>query len=224
MTTPLTVYGTITHDTTLTNACTMVNGLGAAAGGVDSALGLATGFSQSYSQGTANAWQGLASIGPPDGNGWLWNVTTLEGQQFPAGNWAPTLRYQVNAGNGGCTADLYARAYKYNPNTLTYVLIGQCLLANQSILSAVSTTYTFSNTALNLVTFRSGDKLYMDVWANVLTNANTLAAGKLRINAANSASQGNNTLQLVTPGYQAAPIALSGGGYNHRGGNRGRIR
>jgi hypothetical protein len=222
--TALTVYGTVTHDSTsLTTACTMVNGLGAGSGGVDSALGTATGFSESFSQGTAAAWQSLASIGPPSGNGWLWDVTTLEGQQFVTGNWAPTLRFQINSGNGNATADLYVRAYIYNPNTLKYVLIGSMLLSGQTILNGVSTTYPFANTSLAAVTFRGGDKLYMDVWPNIVTNSNGLPGAKLRINTANSATQGNNTHQLVTPGYQVAPAQTSGA-VSHRSFRNGRSR
>ena len=50
-------------------------------------------------------------------------------------------------------------------------------------------------------------KLYCDWWFNVSANANTTDTATLRFNVSNSATQGNNTAQVVTPGYSAKTVA-----------------
>jgi hypothetical protein len=203
----------------------MVAAAGAGTGGVDTTLGIATGFSEVWSQGTANAWAGLGSIGNPSGNGWLWDVTTLEQQQFAVGNWTPTLRFQIHNGNANATADLWMRAYRYDAATGFYLAIASCQFANQSIVNGVSNTYAFSATSGAAMVFRAGHKLYCDVWLNVTANSNGLAGATIRINVASSASQGNNTMQMVTPGYSAAPAQiLVGGGFARKGARDGRGR
>jgi hypothetical protein len=202
MATALTIFPSNVAASTLTHASTCSNTTGGSGVGIDVLLGTATGYGEFYCLGNVSAWAAAGALGNPSGRGMLWDVTTLEGQVFEAGNWTPTMRGHLNLGNGNVTADLYLRVYKYNATSLTYTHLGDCLLAAQSITSTTA-TYTWSATSLGELDFNAGDKLYCDFWMNVTANANTNASMTLRFNMSNSATLGVNTVQVVTPGYQA---------------------
>ena len=199
--TALTAYWSNTAASTLSTACTILTGTGASAVGKDTKIGTATGWAELYSQGNASAWAALGAIGAPSGHGWLWDTTTLEEQELIAGNWTPTFRLTLNGGlTGNVTADLVMRAYVYNATSQTYTLIGTMTLSAQTV-TTTSTTFTFVATSLGVASFGLADKLYLDAWSNVTVNANTSTTATMRLNEANSTTQGVNTAQCVTPGY-----------------------
>src|SRR5579875_2445445 len=168
MPTALSVYGTSTASTSLTTANKFVTVTGGTGTNEPQKLGTATGYSEIYSQGTTNAWQSLGSIGSPSGNGFLWDVTTLEGQQIVAGTWNASTKMSVSTGS--ITADIYMRAYKWSSGSNTYTLIGTLSLTNQT-LNTTLTIFTMSSASFSAMNFSTGDKLYCDIWFNVKTNS-----------------------------------------------------
>lgn len=206
----LTLYETVTATTTLPNAVTLVaNATGGAETGNNTALGTATGYGEYIWRGTGSAWAAAGALGSPSGSGALYDTTSLENTTISAGNWTPSVRGSLAGGNGNLSADFYIGIYIYHSLSATYTAIGTCVLTGQTITST-TTTYAFGATALPLATFGPGDKLYLDFWPHITANANTLTGAALRFDVANSATLGNATNALSTPGYNAsANAALS---------------
>ncbi len=214
MTTPLTVYPVHAAATTLTTATLLVaTSSGTTGTGIDTAIGTATGYSEIFTRGTSSAWQALGAIGNPSGNGYLFDVTTLEGQGILAGNWTPTIRARINTGNGNLTADFYIRYWKYNGGTYTPIAT---VSQTGNTLTSTSVNFTLAATALPPIVFGTGDKLYIDVWYNVTANANTLGTGTVRQDVASSTTVGetnegyrdplppDHTRHAIGQGYQDA--------------------
>ena len=173
-----------------------------------SRVGTATGYGELVSQGTTGAWAAGGSISAPTGKGFLFDVTTLEGQQFAAGNWSGTVRLNcAQNGNaapnaGTLTADIIMRAYKRSSGG-TYTNIVTITLAGQTIPSGF-TSFSLPTTAGSAMTFTTGDKLYVDVWLNVTANANASAVQDVRFNRLSTdtgGTTGDNNASLVSPGY-----------------------
>jgi hypothetical protein len=199
--TALSLFGTKVASTTLSTAGTLAT----AAGGVSSSSTVlvdTTGinFGQLYALGNAGAWPNLGSIGSPDGNGFLFDVTTLEGQQILAGTWTPTSRVSTSAGTA--TADIITRVFVWMGPGLyapfnTWIAPGVAL-------STVAATASPPAVALPVLNFNVGHKLYMDVWANVTVNG--LSAGAtIKLSLSSTALGIANDTQTVTPGFSPTP-------------------
>ncbi len=198
----LTVYWSNAAATDLPNAALVIAPPTATGShvGIDNALGTATGYSEWYFRGTLNAWASAGSIGGPSGHGALYDTTALEQEQIVAGTWSPTLRGNINNGNGTVTADLYLRVYVYNSTSATYTLIGTITRAGTSI---TSTTVSYSSGwsgSLSAAQFGVGDKLYFDLWADVTSNLNTNTAATMRWNVVSGVTNGDVNCEAVTPG------------------------
>ncbi len=206
MTTSLTTYGTTTAAVTISSANTLVTITGGASTNKNTLIGTSSGFGEIKSHGTGSAWPSLGAIGSPTGGGFLLDSTLLLNQLIVAGNWTPTIR--LNVSNVSIIADLYIRAFIVNNGT-TYTQIGSNMVLAAQTITVTITNYVFSAASLPLATFRNADQLYWDVWANITTNATASGAATLKLYQANSTSQGVNTCQVVTPGYNPAPSAYS---------------
>ena len=206
MTTALTAYGTFVASTTLTSAGTLLTNLGSPTTGTKTTtISTNTGYGEvtSLSSGT---WAGGASLPAPSGKGWLLDSTVLEGQTIAAGNWTPTLRFQLAvATSGTITGDIYLRAYKRSSSGV-YTLIGTCVLIGQT-LSLTATTFSFSATSLPSMAFGVGDKLYCDVPFDATANTTTPTGTTIKMTQSQGVS-GSVLCQMVTPGY--APTASGG--------------
>lgn len=171
-----------------------------------SLVGTATGFGQLYAQGNAGAW--LAHVGAitdvacnPDGNGFLYDTTTLEGMTVVAGTWSAVLTLEKLNSSGNITADLYVRAFKRSSGGV-YTLIGTMELAGQSIPGS-ATTYAFNATSLSSMAFSTGDKLYCDVWANVTANPGATSTTQILLGESSGVAGIAGYMQIATAGYQA---------------------
>lgn len=173
-----------------------------------SRVGTATGYGELVAQGTTGAWAAGGSIGAPTGKGFLFDVTTLEGNQFAAGNWNGTVRINcAQNGNaapnaGTLTADIIMRAYKRTSGGV-YTNIVTITFTGQTIPSGF-TSFSLPTTAGSAMTFSTGDKLYVDVWLNVTANTNASAVQDVRFNRLSTdtgGTTGDNNASLVSPGY-----------------------
>lgn len=159
---------------------------------------------------TFTGWSAGGSIGSQSGNGFLWDVTTLEGQQILSGNWTPAIRLtSLNGGNptGTISCSIVVRAAKYNGGT--YTTIVTCTATAQSITST-ATTFTLPATSGSLTNFNTGDKLYVDCWLNI--TAVSGGATQVRINRFSTDTAGltfDPNTQVTTPGYQSQSSAQS---------------
>ena len=212
--TPLTVYLTGTASSTLPAA----NKLYSVSGGVANtstvtALGKALGWGEVPSQGTSSTW-GASQLAPtPSGKGFLWDVTTLEGNDFVAGKYTAHIRMNTTGvGAVSITADIHCRLYKRSSGA-TYILIADTVLASQTIQITKSLFLpTFSTTAIT--SFAVGDKLYCDVLLNVLTNTGA-ATQQIQLDDLSletTAQTGLVTAQVLTPGYQQSGSGTGKGG------------
>lgn len=176
-------------------------------------FGTGTGFIEITSQGQVGTCVG--SIGSPSGLGFLWDVTTLEAQQFLSGNWSAIVR--LNASQfvqatstgltqaGTLTADIYVRAYRRS-SAGTYTQLVSTILTGQSIVSAFASYSLPSTSAGASATFATGEKLYIDIWANITANANGNTNQGIRLNRLSMDTTtfvGDTAATVVTPGYQS---------------------
>lgn len=174
-----------------------------------------TGWGEVPSQGSASAWPSLGAIGNPSGKGFFLDASTLDGMQFPAGNWSGNVRISAN-GSGTITADLVVRVYRYTPGTSTYTNIITWTLPAQSWTTTINTA-SLPSTAASAITFATGDRLYIDYWAHV--TANTSGTGQQirmnRLSTDTTTFTGDPATQITTPGYRTPPtpgnLTTSGG-------------
>ena len=197
--TVLSAYGTNTASATLSTANKLFAVTGATTTTNATKIGTATGYSEIFSQGTTGAWSGAGSIGAPSGNGWLWDVTTLEGNTISSGSWNASCRLSQPGGAGSISCSIFMRAYKRSSGGV-YTAIGSLSLTGQTLTNSLS-TFTMTSASLGSMAFSTGDKLYTDLWLNVTANTNG-SSQNINCSMGNSSSQGAaNNAEWDTPGY-----------------------
>nr|MBA2677072.1 hypothetical protein [Ktedonobacteraceae bacterium] len=198
MTTALTVYAVDLAATTITTPASFITtGGGSGLTQVATKCGTSTGWGEIYGLGTVNAWPALGSIGSPSGNGWLFDVTTLEGQPIVAGNWSATWTMSAS-GASSITATLTLRFYKRSSGG--YTSIGSITTSGAVLATGSGASVSFANTSLSSMSFATGDKLYVDLRANI-TGASSSSTATMRWKAPSSNTAGSTSAQVVTPGY-----------------------
>jgi hypothetical protein len=200
--TALSVFGINTASpVTLTTAMELVTASGGATvAGTGTKVGTVTGYGEVTSQGSLATWAGAGSIGTPTGLGWLFDVTTLEGQTIAAGTWT-IAHHWFNSGTTPITADLYGRVYKRSSGGV-YTLIGTLSLLAQSI--PISSTAFSMTGSLPSMAFASGDKLYHDVWFNVASGSSGTGV-KFNDARGSSTNGAAGFAEVDTPGYAPTP-------------------
>lgn len=208
MTIALSVYTTNTNDALLTTARILATATGAASTTpINTLCGTSSGFSELFSQGTGAAWSAAGAIGSPSGNGFLLDSTVLEAQQIIAGNWTPMIRAKVSVGT--VVANLYMRAFVRHSGG-TYTQIGSTMSLNTLTITTTAQNFTFAATSQPAQNFSAGDKLYIDVWADITTNSTGSGTATFSIVEAISSTLGHaNATQTSTPGYQPNGPALA---------------
>lgn len=192
--TALTLYGSNVASTTLTSACKLAT----TTGGTETTVtttgpASGSGYVEILSQAATATLN--ASLPSPDGKGWLFDATTLEGQTISAGNWSASFGAQDNAGSGPVQS-FTIRFYKRSSGGV-YTSIGSLTLSSQTI-TTTKTTYNFSASSLSSMSFATGDKLYVDLFIQ----ATGWASDPIVNYVSNSATAGvANDLQITTPGY-----------------------
>jgi hypothetical protein len=200
--TPLTVYGTTHAATTITTANTLVaNVTGGSGANKTTLIGTSLNFGQIWSQGNVAAWAAAASLGPFDGHGWLYDVTSLEGQQLIAGNFTPELKLSVSVNS--IIADLYVRMAVYNATSHVYTQIGNNMTLLGKTISTTASIDTFAATAQPVKNFGTGDKLYIQVDMKITTNSTGSTLATISVNMSSSTTLGIAACSLVTNGTQS---------------------
>ena len=204
--TALTAYLTTAASTTLTTANTIVTTSGAGNTNKNTQVGKGTGYGELYSQGTTAAWPGSGSIISADGNGWLWDDTTLAdgSASFSAGTWTATVRLNLNANS--IVANIHVRVYRRSSSGVYNTIV--LLVSNTQTITSTLTDFTLSNTTTAAsATFQPGDKLYVDVQLQITTNVTNSNTTVCKINIANSSTLGSTDAQIASPGYTTVTSA-----------------
>jgi lysophospholipase L1-like esterase len=186
---PLTLYQTLANDTLVPTARQADNSPLTTPTAVSTTIGSATGWVELLAQGGTGST--AATEPAASGHGYLWDVTTLEGQQIPAGAW--NLSQELKTTTGSVTADVHLRVFKLAANG-TYTLIAE---STQPGMTITQTNITATLPATNgppTECFLTGDKLYYDVVLDI--TANTMGStGGVRLN------EGGSKSAVITPGY-----------------------
>jgi hypothetical protein len=204
MTTSLTLYGNQTASSTLATADQAVStNTGTTTSAPTTLIGTSTGIGEIPANGSVAAWAGAGSLPAQSGKGWLYDTTSLEFQQFIAGNWQDLNRIKISVGTA--TADIIVRFSKYNAGV--YTTLGTITLSAQSLTTTI-TQYTSAATAFGVFNFaNAGDKLYIDRFANITTNGSGSGAATLNLQSCNNVGLGRaNNAQLISPGFQPIPV------------------
>src|SRR6266568_6364597 len=208
MVTPLTLYGSHTAAATIATANLLMTSTGAGADLTKTTLiGTASGYGTLRSQGNAGAWPAAGSLPAFNGFGWLWDVTTLEGNTLVGGNFTPSFRLFDTTGL--TTVDLYFRVAKVNAGV--YTQIGSTFVKSGVVITAVSTIITMTAVSLPTTGFSTGDKLYIQLDANI-TTPNGSGVTTVTVVMSNSSTLGQaNSVQLITQGFTAGGGGGGGG-------------
>jgi len=202
--TALTLYGVATNNTTLTGSLKLVTVTGGAGTAFEATVVGTNGGYGVLGSWSTPAWASGSGVGSPSGDGIFWNVTTLEGQTFPAGVWNFIASLVEAAAGVTHSADLYFPLYKYNAGVYTF--IDTLVLTGQTITStAASFTLTKS---LAAVSFATGDKLYGELWADLLSHTGTPTSIKNQCSSSTTLGLAS-TCELDTPGYSPTGVALA---------------
>ena len=178
-------------------------------------VGTQAGWLQLYAQGNAQPGVG-ASEPPQDGNGFLWDVTTLEGQSLLAGNYTPTLKLAVSAGTLSNT-DIHLRVSKRTSGGV-YTTIAESTLSAQT-LTTTPAVYSLPAAAGALTNFAVGDKLYADVILHVGTNGTGSAAANVLLYENGGANE-SFTLPSWVPTTVPGRVLLFGAGTSQAAASR----
>lgn len=211
MATALSVYGTTAASSTLSTADLLVSTTGGLSDSRNTLVGRKTGWGEIWSQGNTAAWAGGSSEPTtPSGHGWLFDVTTLEGQQIIAGNWNASIRLLTSAGSITCVAHLKAWVRSSGG---VYTAIIDLAALSQTIGTPGSSITFQQGTTSSATNFNTGDKLYVELPLDITANS----TGSNSANVINQASSSSTAgvigwVEVDTPGYQAQ----SGGGAVHR--------
>src|SRR5260221_7396367 len=165
--TALTLYLSSAASATLSTANKLYSILGTPTGTSNNTqLGTLTGWGEIWAQGTTNVWPAGGSSPAPSGHGFLFDVTTLEGNDLLAGAYSGSLQFSTTGvGAVTITADLHCAVYKRSSGGV-YTLIGDMVLSAQSV-STTAANFSFSMTTGSNTSFVTGDKLYIHLPANV---------------------------------------------------------
>jgi hypothetical protein len=176
-----------------------------------SRVGTAVNYGEITSQGTTSAWAASGSIGSQTGKGFLYDSTSLEGQQITAGTITANVRLNcarngdANAQLGSITADIVVRLSKRSSGGSYTTII--TLTNSAQTIPAGFTTFALSGSLGSAVTLSTGDKLYIDVWLKVLTNSNGWSDLDIRLNRLSTDTTGlagDSNASLTVPSVQAA--------------------
>lgn len=205
--TALTVNGSAAAATTLAAAGKLFNATGGTSGNTSTKVGSSTGRKQIFARGTSTNQTGAGSIPAPTDanfNGWMWDVTTLEGQRLASGTITPTFHLLASTGT---TVTPTVEWYKRSSGGV-YTQIAT--VAGSSIaLTTSAQALTFTPPTGTQTDFVVGDKLVAWLWVNQTAGGATNST--ISVVEATSASSAGVTseAQAVTPGYAPIPVALS---------------
>lgn len=206
--TALTIYYTKVADSLLTNAGDMATAIGGTLGNQATTIGGATGYGELGSL-SAITWASGSGLGAPSAKGFVLpkSVLNLEGQQFLAGNWTPTVRLQLGGTGvtGTLAGDIYVRVYRRGAGGL-YTEIGSDMVLMTQTITTTVTSFAFSATSQPLMNINLGDVIYTDVWFNCKTNAAVGGTASIKLYSCTTTGTGVTTAQIVTPGYQAQAV------------------
>jgi hypothetical protein len=193
--TALTLYGSSIASTTLTTADQFATTTGGTETSKTTSVASAAGngYLEVLSQGGSGTI--YTSIPAPTGRGWLFDVTTLEGQTLASGNWSGSVGLADTAGSGPLLS-IIAREYKRS-SAGVYTSIGTLTLSGPTI-TTTRTTFSLPSTSFASMAFATGDKLYVDLFID----ANGWGGDFIVNDVSNSTSAGVvNDMQIVSPGY-----------------------
>lgn len=196
MVTALTLYGTGGASSTLTTAAKLTTGTGGTVMTVNTSINAGNGYYELYGKG-GGASSAVTSLPSPTGNGWLWDVTTLEGQQLVSGSYTLTGTVAIGSGTlASCSLSL--RLYKYSSSNSTYTAI--CSGTSSTFtLTTTATAYSISLSGIAAFSFVTGDKLYLDAFLNGIP----ASARSVHVSVSSTSLGIANDMQVTTPGYQA---------------------
>ena len=199
------LYSTSTNDTTISTARELSTTAPASETSVAATGAIAknaTGWIELASQGGTATTLG-SSEPAPSGDGFLWDVTTLEGKQVVAGNWSASVKIAEVSGKG-VTADIHLRVFKWNASTgytqFTSGGVATDLVLTAQSITTTATVYAIPSTALDAMNFATGDKLYIDIILDI-TTGDSYHAGS---GGFDLYENGGANESLATPGYKSA--------------------
>jgi hypothetical protein len=104
------------------------------------------------------------------------------------------------------------RAFKWNVTSHLYTLIGSMTLSAQSFTTTL-TVYTMPSTAFSKMSFGTGDKLYVDCWLHVTSNAGSTTSINFTVSSTNGKA---NNGEWDTAGYAPTPAGVLVPAYQHK--------
>lgn len=164
-------------------------------------IGTTTGYGELRAQGNTGAWAGAVARPDPSGYGFLWDVTTLEGEGFPVGLWHPVIKLNTSHGTVGC--DVYVRLLKLNAGG-SYELVATAVASGITITAATPQVVTPTPIQGYLMDFGTDEKLYLDVLVDITANNSSNAAATISIYEAGGANE-----SVLSPGYDDTPTVPS---------------
>lgn len=204
--TALTLYPTNVAATTATTDNTLTTTAPGAETSAASRIGSAsvpTFWSKMASQAYTTANNSASELAASDTGLWLWDVTTLEGQQLLSGSYSFSIGLQTNTAGATATADVHCLLFKRSAGP-TFALILDAVLTAQSI-THTGAYYTVTGSTAGVTNFNAGDKL-----AYMAQTAITAYSGFASNTSINVFMDLSTKESITTPGYQA-----QGGGAVH---------
>lgn len=190
--TALSLYGLSAASSTLTTAATFASVTGGTGTTVNTSITSGSGYYELLGKGGTSSAN--VSLPTPTGNGWLWDVITLEGNTLQSGTYTYTVALAI--GSGTITANSFTiRTYKYNAGTYT------------AINSATSTSFSITTTlsgfvqtaSVSSVAFSTGEKFYVDAFLN----AAPASTRSIHVGVSSTSTGLTSEMQIDTPGFLA---------------------
>ena len=198
--TSLTVNGSAFPATAPTTAGKLYSAVGGTSSQATTKVGTSTLFKQVFALGTTTSQTGVAAIpAPTDSNfaGWLWDVTTLEGQTIAAGTWTPTFLLSASAST---TVTPTVQWFKRS-SAGVYTSIGS-VTGSSIALTISAASLTFTPPSLSAMSFATGDKLCMWLWINQSAGGGTNVTVNVPEASSSSTAGVTGDAQVGSPGTE----------------------
>jgi hypothetical protein len=159
-------------------------------------FGTATGWGSVYPGGNSTAWSAAGSEPAVNTHGFLYDATTLAGVTLAPGSYTPSIKVKVLT--SGVSATFTTRVWLRHSNG-TFALLAKYQSGTIALTSTARTVGPWTELQAQTTTpTTTGDQLFLDVAANIITNT----AGSAT-NAFTMSLNGGAAESLVTPGYTA---------------------
>ncbi len=200
-TTPLSLYLTDTSSATLSGARKLVSSAPASETSHQTVFGNSTGWGPVFAGGTTQTWPAAAAEPGVNTHGFLADAVPLTGMTLPSGSYAPSVKVKVST--AGVTATFSLRVWLRHSNG-TFSLLAKYVSGTRTLTTTAQVITAWTEAVQQPATpTSSGDLIFVDVVANILSNTAGSATNPFTFYLNGGSAESITTPGLTSTGGQS---------------------